>query len=60
MTKYTAKRGLHNIEQEPEFKAFVSALLHDAMKRPAKIRGVKEVWDNEWDELLKDVPHGEE
>ncbi|OGS04281.1 MAG: hypothetical protein A3G41_04100 [Elusimicrobia bacterium RIFCSPLOWO2_12_FULL_59_9] len=54
------KRELDNIEQEPEFGAFVAALLHDAMKRPAKLRGVKDVWDKEWDELLKGVPGGKD
>ena len=56
----SAKRELDSIEQEPEFRAFVSALLHEAMKRPAKLRGVEEVWDKEWDELLKGVPRGKE
>lgn len=52
--------GLDTIEHEPEFKAFVTALLQDAMKRPKKLRGVKEVWDKEWDELLKGVPREED
>ncbi|MBI4057390.1 MAG: hypothetical protein HY399_07600 [Elusimicrobia bacterium] len=50
------KRELDNIEQEPEFKTFVAALLYDAMKHPAKLRDVRDVWDKEWDDLLKDVP----
>ena len=50
------KRGLDTIENEPEFATFVTALLHDALRRPAKLRNVQEVWDREWDELLKDVP----
>ena len=54
------KRELDTIEAEPEFKTFVAALLHDAMHRPAKLRDVKEVWDKEWDDLLKDVPRGED
>lgn len=54
------KRELDTIEQEPEFKAFVAALLQDAMHRPAKLRDAKEVWDKEWDALLKDVPRGED
>jgi virulence-associated protein VagC len=53
-------RELDTIEQEPEFKTFVAALLHDAMRRPAKLREVKEVWDKEWDDLLKDVPRGQD
>ena len=54
------KRGLDTIEHEPEFKAFVSALLQDAMRRPSKLRDGTEVWDDEWDELLKDVPRGKD
>ncbi|MBI5200132.1 MAG: hypothetical protein HY925_00980 [Elusimicrobia bacterium] len=56
----SAKRELDSMEQEPEFKTFVAALLQDAMQRPAKLRGAKEVWDKEWDELLRDVPGDEE
>ena len=54
------KRELDTIEQEPEFKTFVAALLQDAMRRPAKLRDVEEVWDKEWDDLLKDVPRGKD
>jgi len=55
-----AKRDLDTIEREPEFKAFVAKLLREAMSRPSKLKGVKEVWDKEWDDLLKDVPRGED
>lgn len=54
------QRELDSIEHEPEFKAFISALLQDAMQRPAKLRDAKEVWDKEWDELLKGVPRGKD
>lgn len=54
------KGELDTIEQDPEFKAFVGALLHDALHRPAKLREAKEVWDEEWDALLKDVPRGKD
>ena len=54
------KRELDTIEHEPEFKAFVAALLHDALKRPSKLRDVKEVWDEEWEDLLKGVPRGKD
>lgn len=53
-------RELDTIEQEPEFKAFAAALLQDAMRRPGKLREAKQVWDEEWDELLKDVPRGKD
>ncbi|HBL17587.1 MAG: hypothetical protein A2X36_09900 [Elusimicrobia bacterium GWA2_69_24] len=54
------KRELDTIEQEPEFAAFAAALLRDALRRPSKLRDAKEVWDKEWDELLKGVPRGED
>ena len=54
------KRELDTIEQEPEFKTFIAALLQDAMHRPAGLRDAKEVWDEEWDELLKGVSRGED
>lgn len=56
----TPKRELDTIEQEPEFKAFVAALLRDAMRRPARLRKAEEVWDKEWDDLLKDVSSGKD
>lgn len=49
-------QSLDTIEGEPEFKAFAEALLHDALRRPGALRRRKQVWDAEWDELLKDVP----
>lgn len=52
-------RDLDTIEGEPEFKTFVAALLHDALARPSKLRSAGEVWDAEWDELLKDLPPGD-
>lgn len=56
----SAGRELDTIEGEPEFKTFVAALLQDALRRPSKLREAKEVWDKEWDDLLKDVPRGED
>ena len=54
------KQELDTIEHEPEFKTFVAALLQDAMHRPSKLRDIKEVWDKEWDDILKDVPRGKD
>ncbi len=53
------KGGLDTIEQEPEFKTFIDVLLHDAMKRPAKLRDAREVWGRQWDELLAGVAEQE-
>jgi len=46
---------LDTIESEPEFKTFVKALLEDALKNPTKLKAMNQVWDKEWDELLKGV-----
>ncbi len=49
------KSELDTIESEPLFANFIQALAIDAMKHPDKLRQVKEVWDKEWEGLLKDV-----
>ena len=49
------KTELDTIESEPLFAEFVNALAVDAMKHPEKLHEAKEVWDKEWDELLKGV-----
>jgi virulence-associated protein VagC len=54
------KTELDTIETEPLFAEFISALAVDAMKHPEKLHAVKEVWDKEWDELLKGVTIDEE
>lgn len=54
------KTKLDNIESEPFFAEFISALVVDAMKHPEKLHTVKEVWDKEWDDLLKGVSVDEE
>ena len=46
---------LDTIESDPLFSKFIHALAVDAMKHPERLHNVKEVWDQEWDELLKDV-----
>jgi len=49
------KTELDTIESEPMFSKFINALAADAMKHPERLRDAKEVWDKEWDELLKGV-----
>ncbi len=49
------KSELDTIESEPLFAHFIQALAVDALKHPEKLRRTKEVWDKEWDELLKGV-----
>lgn len=46
---------LDTIESEPEFGFFLKALLGDALKNPQKLKAMNQVWDKEWDDLLKDV-----
>ena len=54
------KTELDTIESEPLFAGFINTLAVDAMKHPEKLRDVKEVWDKEWDELLKGVTADDE
>ena len=54
------KTELDTIESEPLFAEFINALVVDAMKHPEKLRGAKEVWDKEWDKLLKGVTADDE
>ena len=46
---------LDTIESEPLFGSFIRALAVDAMKHPDKLRQTKEVWDKDWERLLKGV-----
>jgi virulence-associated protein VagC len=56
----SVKRELDTIEAEPEFKEFARALLQDSLSRRGKLRRREQVWDAEWDKLLKDVPRAED
>ncbi len=49
------KSDLDNIESEPEFEVFVKALVADSLGNPEKLKDMNQVWDKEWDGLLKDV-----
>lgn len=49
------KTELDTMESEPLFATFIQALAADAMKHPEKLRQAKEVWNKEWDGLLKGV-----
>ena len=49
------KTELDSIESEPEFAEFIKTIARDALKNPSKLKNVKEVWDKEWEELLKGV-----
>ncbi|MBU1627555.1 hypothetical protein KKB18_09325 [bacterium] len=54
------KTELDTIESEPLFIEFIKALAVDAMGHPEKLCSPKEVWDEEWDDLLKGVAADEE
>ncbi|MFH1287392.1 MAG: hypothetical protein ABII25_01685 [bacterium] len=49
------KTELDTIESDPLFAEFINALAVDAMRSPEKLHAVKDVWDKEWDTLLKGV-----
>lgn len=51
---------LTSMESDPLFKQFLEGLHLDALKHPEKLKNFREVWDNEWDELLEGVDGGEE
>ncbi|MBU1122243.1 MAG: hypothetical protein ABIH71_01150 [Candidatus Omnitrophota bacterium] len=54
------KIKLDTLEEEPLFGEFLHALTIDALKHPERLYGVKEVWDKDWDKLLKNVKSDEE
>lgn len=54
------KTELDTFEAEPLFAEFIKALAVDALKHPERLHDVKEIWGEEWDELLKDVEVDEE
>lgn len=51
---------LAGMESDPLFAHFLNTLLTDALKNPSELKDMKEVWDKEWEELLRDVPNDEE
>ncbi len=51
---------LDTMEDEPQFAEFIQAIAAEAMNHPEKLKNAKEVWDEEWDELLKGVTADDE
>lgn len=49
-----------NLESDPHFQLFVEALIQDAMQNPDQLKNLEDVWDKEWDELLKGVDGSDE
>ncbi len=42
-------------KQKKLFTQFLDSIKEDANSNPDKLKDAKEVWDAEWDKLLKDV-----
>jgi virulence-associated protein VagC len=51
---------LANMESDPRFHLFIEAILKNALQNPSELKNLEEVWDREWDDLLKGVESGEE
>lgn len=49
------KTELDAMEADPLFRQFVEAIALDAMKHPERLHDPKDVWDDEWADLLKGV-----
>lgn len=49
------KTELDAIEADPLFQQFVAAIAMDAMKHPEKLHDARDVWDEEWADLLEGV-----
>ena len=58
--RITPKTELDTMESDPLFQQFVEAIAIDAMTHPDKLHGVEDVWDDEWDGILKGVEIDEE
>ncbi len=51
---------LTSLESDPKFHLFVEAIFKDAMTNPNQLKDLKEIWDEEWDDLLRGVDGGNE
>lgn len=49
------KTELETMEADPLFQRFVEAIVMDAMEHPEKLHDAREVWDDEWANLLQGV-----
>ena len=53
--RITPKTDLDTMESDPLFQQFIEEIAADAMRCPEKLHAIEEVWDDEWDDLLKGV-----
>ena len=51
---------LNNMELDPLFAKFIEALFADAISNPEKLKDLKDVWDDEWNDLLEGVSDDED
>lgn len=42
-------------KKEKLFHLFLGAIIEDCKNNPEKLHETKQVWDHEWDELLKGI-----
>ena len=49
----------HSLEEDPLFQKFVRAITLDARRHPENLRDARDVWDDEWADLLRGVSSGE-
>jgi hypothetical protein len=54
------KTELDTMESDPMFQQFIQAIAIDAMTHPEKLHDAKDVWDDEWSDLLEGVEVEEE
>jgi virulence-associated protein VagC len=51
----TPKTELDTMEADPLFQQFIQAIAIDAMTHPEKLHDAKDVWDDEWSDLLEGI-----
>lgn len=56
----TPLNELDALEADPAFALFINAIYQDAVKNPQKLLDDKDVWDDDIDQLLKNVDMSED
>lgn len=51
---------LDRLESDANFKFFIDCLMQDALKNPQRLKDIREIWDEEWEDLLKGVSTDDE
>ena len=55
-----AVKAREHVEADPLFQQFIKAIAIDAMMHPEKLHDAKDVWDDEWSDLLEGLKDEEE